>query len=166
MLNEKEVLDFAGGRFLTPAISKYFDENMKDLKGEFYRGMLFPVHRIKKGEILEEWHQCGHWSLDINQAAKFAYDNYINDEYYEELCDEIGKENVKFVPVVFKTDEITGVELYKLLEQYDSDEIRAYGEEKEITTIGFDCVMTDDLKEEETTYGKVLLINVKPCVSK
>lgn len=158
-LNEEEVLDFAGGRFFTPAISDYFDKNMKTLEGEFFRGMMFPIHKIKQGEILEEWHECGHWSLDIEQAAKFAYDGYINEEYYGELCDEIGKENVNFVPVIFKTNKITGVELYKLLEQYESEDIRKFIKEKEITTIGFDCVI-QSFEKVNTSYGEVYLIYV------
>lgn len=160
MIHIKDNLEYyAGSRDFAPGILDLFNSRTESLNGTFYRGMPFPKHRLVIGEVVEEWHGSSHWSLDKEVSLNFAIINkngYINEDYYDELVEEIGEENVDFKQVVFVANKLVGVKLYSLLEEYG---INSFANEKEITTIDKDFKIKS-IKMELVDNEEVYFVNV------
>lgn len=166
----KELDEFLGSRFLSCELEKFLISKRGTVDTVLYRGMNFPIHLIKKGNRLEEWHGSTHWSKDFQIAHNFAYDGYINDDYAEELQKELPemiykKYNVEnaiglFHPVIFRLkDNHYGIDVHSIIQSIPALEI--WKNEKEVTFIGtnftiesFEYVNSDepyyliDVKEE------------------
>lgn len=157
----KEQLEyFAGSRDMSNTIYSLLKTYEEKLTGVFFRGMPFPKHRLKVGEIVEEWHGCSHWSIDKAVALNFAIINingYINEDYYQELSNELGEENVDFKQVLFIADNLKGVKLYEVLEKYN---INNFIDEKEITTMDMDFVITS-IKKDYINNEEIFIATVK-----
>lgn len=153
MVELKENLqDFVGSRLLRPELKEYFVDEIREVEGTVYRGLPFPLHLLKVGGQVEDWHGSGHWTLDMTTAKAFSKD-YVNEDYMYELIEERGEANVEFVKVILTCDNIKGIELYKLLEEHS---IQGFDAELEITTIDSRYIISS-VKEDGIYY----YVNVK-----
>lgn len=149
------LLQFVGSRYLDDNLEAFFAKYKKELRGTFYRGLPFPLHLLKEGAVIEEWHGSTHWTLDKEKAKGFSKD-YINEDYEADLIAELGEDNVTFVNLILITDYLEGVELYKLLAIH---EIGRFRNEKEITAIGKNFEIVSIKVEDEIYYAHVKMIN-------
>ncbi|MNL91052.1 hypothetical protein D3C81_07800 [compost metagenome] len=146
---------FVGSRYLDDNLEAFFAKYKKELRGTFYRGLPFPLHLLKEGAVIEEWHGSTHWTLDKEKAIGFSKD-YINEEYEAELIAALGEDKVKFVNLVLYTKELEGVELYKLLVLQNIIDFIA---EKEITVVGKNFEIVSIKVEDAIYYAHVKMIN-------
>lgn len=160
-MNKEELLEFLGSRLLTQDLKKEFKSREKELQGTFYRGMPFPKHLLKIGAVIEEWHGSSHFSISEKIAQNFAIlkiNGYINDDYYEELQEQLQVEEVDFVQLILVANNLVGVEMYKLLEEVGESE--KFLEEEEITTFDKDFIITN-IEEKIVDGEKLYYANVE-----
>lgn len=145
--------DFLGARLLTNPLRSHLKQFESERHQPLYRGMSFPKPLLKEGEILEEWHGSSHWSKDMAVSFGFAYDGYINEDYYDEMMDEYGFENPDdfFVPVIFRLQTSSkGIDIHTMIQEVEP--LSNWHKEQEVCFIGHDFVMkeilyvTDDKK--------------------
>lgn len=162
-MDKEKLVEFLGSRLLTNELKKEFKNREKKLHGNFYRGMPYPKHLLKVGTIIEEWHGSSHFSISEEIAKNFAIFNingYINEDYYEELQEELQIEDVEFVQLVLVANDLIGVEMYKLLKEIGETE--RFIDEKEITTFDKNFLITDieekNVNNEKLYYAKIKMI--------
>lgn len=155
-------LEFLGSRLLTARLKEELKKKECDLKGAFFRGMPYPKHLLKVGNVIEEWHGACHFSKAEKVAQDFAIisrNGYINEDYYEQLQEELNCEEVEFIQLIMTTDNLTGVEIYKILDELDIDR---YKGEQEITTFDKNFIIKSVEKRivdgEELYYAKVDMV--------
>ena len=160
---KEELLEFLGSRLMTKELKEEFKSREKELQGTFYRGMPFPKHLLKVGAVIEEWHGSSHFSISEEIAQNFAIlkiNGYINDDYYEELQEQLQVEEVDFIQLVLIANNLIGVEMYKLLEEVGESE--KFLHEKEITTFDKDFIITNieerKVNDEVLYYAHVEMI--------
>lgn len=157
---------FLGGRYLPAHLKRYLLSLSKPLDKVLHRGMNYPIHLIKEGEIVEEWHGSTHWSKEFQIAHNFAFDGYLNEDYLDELqsCQNILEEHQVssaedlFYPVVFRLKENSqAIDISSLIEGVKA--LNAWEQEQEVNFIGVDFVIKSyELIEGEKPY---YLIDVK-----
>ena len=151
--------EFLGSRCITDEVKSFFEENAKPLDDRIYRGLPFPYPMIKVGAMIDEWHNCSHWSLERDIADKFAVD-YINEDYSEEVQElfDMSEEEL-FVPMVMVLDECPKViEMYKFTKEFSNEkEITVVGYNFEITSIESEIPICDDLLEDK----EIVVVKVK-----
>lgn len=156
----KELEDFAGGRFLNKSLYEKFTKDFTLIKDTLYRGMPFPKHLVKEGTIIEEWYGSSHWSLDKQVAINFADTNingYISDDYYDELVEELGEDNVDFIKLIMVINNVEGLELYRILKE---NNIYKWNNEKEITLFNKDFIIKKINIIDDVYYANVDVIHV------
>lgn len=131
-ISYEEISYFLGSRCLTDSLKDQLLALEKDIDGILYRGLSFPKQLLKVGCIIDEWYGSSHWTPDVNVAIDFSLD-YINEDYIEELQEELGAE-VNVVQVVLWSKDIKGIEVYKIIEALDKTD---FLDEKEVTVIGY-----------------------------
>lgn len=151
---EKHIIDsldeFLGSRHLCETLETYLLSKQTSVKNVLHRGMNYPIHLIKVGNVVEEWHGSTHWSKDFQIAHNFAYDGYINEEFAGELQEELSEEIYKsyqvtealdlFHPVIFRLKENTkGIDVHSIIEPIQ--ELEKWKKEQEVTFIGVDFVI-------------------------
>ncbi|MEJ1517637.1 hypothetical protein R3O67_30950 [Bacillus cereus] len=165
MLIEKDILkreldEFLGSRTLTPELEEFLNSLKAPLDCILYRGMNFPMHLLKKGGKLEEWHGSSHWSKEFDVAQNFAYDGYINEDYVNELGEnktllhdyKVNDACELFTEVVFRLKENKqAINVDKLVIEWG---LANWAHEKEVTFIGTDFLITNviHIKDEEKPY--------------
>lgn len=100
---EDKLESFVNARFLPLDVEEYLLSRTKHYNKTFYRGLPFPMHLIKEGLVIENWHGASHWSVQKDIALDFAIEErsgYVNEEYRDELIQEYGEDNVHFVPLL------------------------------------------------------------------
>lgn len=125
--------DFIGGRILPPDLRDFLMANRKPISCVLYRGMSYPKHLLKEGTVIEEWYGSTHWSYSEDVARGFSKD-YINEDYQEDLIEELGEDNVEFISLVLLGKDIEGVDMAPFLKEYDL--VNDFGNEQEVTVIG------------------------------
>lgn len=149
-----DIMYFAGSREYSPLFLKHYNNNLSTIE-QVYRGMPFPKHLLKVGNVIEEWHGSTHWSIDKDVAIGFTTD-YINEEYEAEIYEELGldfdSDEEVFVKVVLCMKDAIGYPLYKDLERLEDN----LSKEKEITIIGENHVIMDINKVEDIYYVDVV----------
>lgn len=131
-ISYEELSYFLGSRCLSDSLKNRLTDLEKNIDKILYRGLSFPKQLLKVGCIIEEWYGSSHWTPDINVAIDFSLD-YINEDYIEELQEELGVE-VNVVQVVLWSKDIKGIEVYKIIEALDKTD---FLDEKEVTVIGY-----------------------------
>lgn len=162
----KDLEAFLGGRFLPAHLRKYLLSLKKPLDKVLHRGMNYPIHLIKEGEVLDEWHGSTHWSKEFQVAHDFAFDGYLNDDYLDELesrpdimeAHQVTNVEDLFRPVIFRLKENTqAIDISGLIEGVE--ELNTWTKEQEVNFIGVDFVIESyKLIEGEKPY---YLIDVK-----
>lgn len=142
-----KVDEFLGSRMLDSELEKYLLTLRGGVGCTLYRGMNFPIHLIKEGQILEEWHCSSHWSKKLKVAHNFAYDGYLNEEHAEELGEDaallkeygVAHGCDLFKQTIFKLANNTqGIDTHKLTVEYG---LSTWAKEEEVTFIGTDFLM-------------------------
>lgn len=142
-ISYEEISYFLGSRCLTDSLKERLICFEKNIDKTLYRGLPFPKQLLKVGNVIEEWYGSSHWSPDKSVAIDFSND-YINEDYVEELQEELG-ECIDMIPIVLWSDNIIGIETYKIMQQLNGNE---FINEKEITVIGYDFeIISIDLKD-------------------
>lgn len=152
--------EFLGGRYLPPHLSRYLLSQKKPLNQVLHRGMYYPIHLIKEGEIVEEWNGSTHWSKEFQIAHGFAFDGYLNDDYLEELesCQDIMEAHQVtsaedlFHPVIFRLKENTqAIDISSIIAGVK--ELETWVKEQEVNFIGVDFVIQSyEMVEGEKPY--------------
>ena len=149
--------DFIGGRILPPDFRTFLIANSKPIASILYRGMTYPKHLLKEGAVIEEWYGSTHWSFSEDVAKRFSKD-YINEDYKEDLIEELGKGNVDFVSLVLTISGIEGVDMAPFLKEYDLFD--DFSNEQEVTVIGknfrIKSIERKDINGECFYFAKVL----------
>lgn len=155
----KDQLDyFLGSRSLNPKFEEALVSLREPIKGVLYRGMNFPLYLLEEGAILEEWHGSTHWSKSFEVALGFARDGFLNEDYIEELNEDVdlldryGVENSVdlFQEVVFRLKRSTkGVDVHNLVIKLG---LTNWIREEEVTFFGTEFVikrvlLVNDLKK-------------------
>lgn len=139
---------FAGDRCVTDEVLRVYTNGKRYLEYTVYRGMQFPEPLLQVGGIIEEWHGCTHWSVNLDIAINFSDNSEVCDEYYDEVYDTYGEDT--FVPVVFVMNECVGYELFRDL---DNSELAS---EMEVTIIGSNFII-----DSVENMGKFKLVTVR-----
>lgn len=147
----EELEEFLGSRYLPDSLKKQLIQRERKIENTIYRGLPFPKQFLKIGRVLEEWNFSSHWSLDKKVAIGFS-DDYINEEYVEDVESEIG-EKPDMIKLVLYSNDITGTESYKILESLDKENV--FLKEKEITVIGYDFMIEDIVEDGDVFFAKV-----------
>jgi len=158
--------EFLGSRTLSNDLEQFLCSLKKPYLKPLYRGMNFPIHVLKIGEIVEEWHGSSHWSKEFQVALNFAYDGYLNEEYIEELQEdealleeyEVEEAMDLFKEVVFRLSESTqAIDVDTLVNEW---ELSRWKHEKEVTFIGteFEITAIKYIEDKEKPY---YLVDVK-----
>lgn len=145
--------EFLGSRELNSQLEKHLLSLREPLSCVLHRGMSFPVHLLKIGGVLDEWHGSSHWSKDFEVALGFATDGYVNSDYLDDLIEEIehdkdllSKYNAEsasdlFKEVVFRlTTNTEAIDVHKLALELNLTE---WLNEQEVTFIGTDFIITE-----------------------
>jgi hypothetical protein len=162
----KSLDDFLGGRYLPPTLESFLKSLRNPFTSTLYRGMNYPIHLIKAGNVLEEWHGSTHWSKDFQIAHNFAYDGYINEEYADDFqsCTEllekyqVTQSEDLFKPVIFRLQKSTqAIDVHSLIQNVQ--ELKTWHKEQEVVFIGveFEIKSVEYMEGEEPYY----LINVE-----
>lgn len=144
-----ELSYFLGSRCLTDSLKDRLIRLEKNIDETLYKGLPFPKQLLKVESIVEEWYGSNHWSPDKKIAIGFSSD-YINEEYVEELQEEIGE--VDMIPIILWSNNIKGVETYKIMKSLNKDD---FVNEKEITVIGYNFVVRDIKLKNNIYFVKV-----------
>lgn len=159
-----EILDeFIGGRHITDKTLALYKDKFEKIEETIYRGMPFYKGFIKPGKIIEEWYDASHWTLDFNIARGIFSNDYVNDDYIEELSNELNisfdETYDSFVPMVMRMNGVSqGARTYEIVK--DLDVVSKFYKEMEITTMGIDTIITNvELKTDEK--GDYYLVDVK-----
>lgn len=137
-ISYEEISYFLGSRCLTDSLKERLVCFEINIDKTLYRGLPFPKQLLKIGSVIEEWYGSSHWTPDKAVAIDFSCD-YINEDYIEELQEELGQE-VDVIQMVLWSKDIKGVEVYKLMQSLNKDD---FVNEKEITVIGYNFIVKD-----------------------
>lgn len=151
-ISYEELSYFLVSRCLSGSLKNRLKDLERDIDKIIYRGLPFPRQLLRVGCIVEEWFGSSHWTPDINVAIDFSLD-YINEDYIEELQEELGGE-IDVIQMVLWSKDIKGVEVYKIMESLNKDD---FAEEKEITVIGYNFVVKNIEKNND-----IYFVEVKP----
>ena len=155
----KQLERFLATRDINQELESYLKEHERLIRKTLYRGLPFPLHLLKEGAVVEEWNGSTHWTIDEKVARGFA-DDYINEDYYEELQEELGVDEVDFACLVLVIEDLEGIEIAQLIKEHG---IQGYLKEKEVTAIGKDFVIqsieTKEIDNEIYHYACVKAIS-------
>lgn len=165
---KEDFIYYVGSRDIQRDLYQYMYDSREIISEPVYRGMMFPVHLIQEGTVIQEWHMSSHWSTDMEIAKAFAIHGYINEDYADELCVELGIDYPGlelyqtgcgiFTPVILTPSEsILGFRTGNLLNQLEE-----LNTENEITTLAMDTVIKEIIPHENYTHLVVSPIYNKP----
>lgn len=166
--------EFLGSRELSSQLKKHLLSLREPLACVLHRGMSFPVHLLKIGGILEEWHGSSHWSKDFEVALGFANDGFVNSDYLDDLVESLEEDKDLlrkynaveafdlFKKVVFRlTTNTEAIDVHKLVVDFN---LADWLHEQEVTFIGTNFIMTNIAYVEDGTTP-YYLVDVKEACS-